>query len=460
MTRTSGVARGTGDVPPGRHEVKLSKRTQSVLVCLTTVCVLSQAHAAQQGPVEDVFEWSLNGGAQYSDNIARTQENEESQTVGIAGLVLQLNANRPRLRSDVGANLQYRDYLDDAFDNEVVGGVNAGLDLAFVPKRFHWVVEDNFGQIANDRQLADTPDNRQNVNYLSTGPDFFFSMGGRTLLQLSGRYGDAYYETTPEDNQSLTGSLALIRRMSDSASWSINGSTTEVEYDEEELFAKYQLDRAFLRFEAEGSRTTFSADAGYSAVDREGSDKDDGLMARVEVSRAVAARSRIGLAAGTEFATPAEAFRRDQTLTGIPTTGADDAVAFSDPYQSDYAYLTWSTEWTRGSIGATLSVRSEEHEIVTVQDRDIRSIALTLARQLTPRVSATLTGTYNEEELVNVDIDFDEVNVSLGVTWLLGQGISVLLQLDHLEGSSNDTFRDYDENRAYLGISYTRRRGL
>ncbi|HKU15941.1 MAG TPA: outer membrane beta-barrel protein [Steroidobacteraceae bacterium] len=442
--------------------MKLSKKTQSVLGCLATACVLPQAHAAQAPQVGaaagDVFQWSVNAGAEYSDNIRRVAVDEESQTVGTAGLQLALNVNRPRLLSSVAANLQYKDYLDNAFDNEVVGGVDGSLDYALIPQRLHWIVEDNFGQVANNRQLADTPANRQNVNYLSTGPDIIFGRG-RTFLEISGRYEDAYYETTPEDNQSLTGSVALGRRFSESASLALTGSTTEVEYDDEALFSKYQVDSAFLRFEGEGRRTTINADAGYTQVDREGGEKSDGPLFRLELSRAVAARSRIGLQAGTEFATPGEAFRRDQQVSGIPE-GADDIVPASDPYQNDYAYLTWSTVWPRGTFTATLSARSEEHEVVTTQDRDTRSAAVTFARQITPRMKADLNAQYSEEELVNVDVDFDETNVGVGLSWLLGQGISLTLRLNHLEGSSNDGLRDYKENRAYLGIGYTRRRAL
>jgi hypothetical protein len=437
--------------------VKLSKTTQSVVGCLATVCVLQQASAAQVGD-EETFDWALSAGVQYSDNVQRTAVNEESETIGVAGLQVEINSTRPRLTSEVAADLEYRDYLDDAFDNEVVGGVDAALDFALIPRRLHWVLEDNFGQISNQRQLADTPDNRQNVNYLSTGPDITFALGGRTLLQVSGRYGDTYYENTPEDNQSLTGSVALVRRMSDTASLSLNGSTTEVEYDEEELFAKYRLDRGFLRYEAEGSRTTFSADAGYTQVDREGDEKSDGLLARVELSRAVGSRSRLGFQAGTEFTTPGEAFRRDQTVTGIPTTGADDAVPITDPYQLDYAYLTFTTLWPRGSLVATLNARNEEHEVVTLQDRDIRGASVQFTRRLTARVSADFGGFYDQEEFVNTDVDFDEWNVTVGLSWLLGRGISLNVRLDHLEGSSDDGLRDYEENRAYIGIAYAPRR--
>ena len=149
---------------------------------------------------------------------------EESETIGTAGLLLGITTDRPKLDADVAAHLEYRHYLDDTFDSEVVGGVNAFVAYAFIPERFIWVVEDNFSQISSDITAVDTPDNRENVNFLSTGPDFTIGLTARTSLQLSGRVSDEYYEERETDSQGLSGSLALIRQMSDASSVSLNGS--------------------------------------------------------------------------------------------------------------------------------------------------------------------------------------------------------------------------------------------
>jgi hypothetical protein len=39
--------------------------------------------------------------------------------------------------------------------------------------------------------------------------------------------------------------------------------------------------------------------------------------------------------------------------------------------------------------------------------------------------------------------------------WQLGQRISLRARVDHYVGSSDDGTRDYTENRAYIGISYS-----
>ena len=137
---------------------------------------------------------------------------------------------------------------------------------AFIPERFVWVVADNFSQIASDITSVSTPDNRENVNYLSTGPDITIGLTGRTSLLLSGRVNDTYYEEADTDSEGLSGSLALVRQMSDFSALSLNGSTTEVNFDDE-VFADYRIDEAFLRWSTETERTTFILDGGYNRID-------------------------------------------------------------------------------------------------------------------------------------------------------------------------------------------------
>lgn len=430
------------------------KKKLAGLGCIAAAVALPGIAVAQTAGQRELI-WALEAGAEYTDNVRRSSVDEESQTIGIAALSFELNTDRPRLDANIGANLRYEKYFDDAFDDEIAGGLDGLVTYAFVPERFLWSIADNYGQIANNRTAVDTPDNRQSVNYFTTGPDIIVALGGRTSMQLSGRFSDAYYENTPEDHQTLTGSLALIRQLSEITALSVNGSTSDIEYEESQLFGDYRLDQTYLRWATETERSTFIVDGGYSSIDT-GEDTSGGLLARLELSRVVAARSRIGLSAGTEYATPQEAFRRDQELTGIET-GADDAIAASDPYQMDYAYLTWTTDWERSAFTVGVNARREEHEIETNADRETLGATFGISRQLSRRLDGEFSGGYFEEDLVNAGFSFDEWTVGVGLSWLLNDRVSVSLRLDHLEGTSDDGTRDYDENRAYLGIAYSRR---
>jgi hypothetical protein len=45
----------------------------------------------------------------------------------------------------------------------------------------------------------------------------------------------------------------------------------------------------------------------------------------------------------------------------------------------------------------------------------------------------------------------------VGLSWFVNPQVSLGLRVDRFESTSEDGTRSYDENRAYLGITYARR---
>ena len=179
---------------------------------------------------------------------------------------------------------------------------------------------------------SDTPDNRENVNFLSTGPDFTIGLTARTSLQLSGRVSDTYYEERDTDSQGLSGSVALIRQMSDISSLSLNGSTSETDFDEE-VFSDFRIDSGLSALaDGHASEPRLILDGGYNRVSQDDQfdliedDASGGLLARLEFSRAVGARSRFGVVAGTGLETPGQGLRRIQDVIGVDPGDDEDAI--------------------------------------------------------------------------------------------------------------------------------------
>ncbi len=449
-------------VQPMGSDVRARTRTTILGLAVAAALALPVASHAQ---AVDENSWfvTLDGGVNYTDNVSRSQVDEESETIGTAGLLLGITTDRPKLDADVAAHLEYRHYLDDTFDSEVVGGVNAFVAYAFIPERFIWVVEDNFSQISSDITAVDTPDNRENVNFLSTGPDFTIGLTSRTSLQLSGRVSDAYYEERETDSQGLSGSVALIRQMSDASSLSLNGSTSETDFDEE-VFSDFRIDSAFLRWQTATERTTLILDGGYDRVVQDDpfnlteDDESGGLLARLEFSRAVGARSRVGVIAGTGLETPGQGLQRVQDVIGVDPDDDDDAIVGSDAYRADYAFLSFNTDWERGSIAAVVDFRSETHETETEADRDAYGALIEASREISRRFTVSLNSRYTKNDFSETGFAFDEWSVGAGMSMQVSDRFSVQARIAHIEGSSDDGTRDFDENTAYIGFSYTRGR--
>jgi len=410
----------------------------------------SLAHAAQE------FSISLNAGATYTDNVGRVSDNEQSETMAGAGLQMSLVNREDRLQTNIAADLQYRHFLDDSFDDELVGGLNGDLRYWFVPNRFAWIVQDNLAQALIDPRAVDTAANRQNINFFSTGPDFRLRLGARTDLAVQGRWSDASYEDSDVDNQRLTGSVSVIRHLAPTRSLSLNGTASRVEYDQSPPNSDYDTQSASLGFNAQGTRTTLDLQAGYTSLHDFG-DSSDGPLFSLAVTRKVAARSTLSLNAGTNLIDTAEAFRRDSAIGGVsPDIG--DAIVSRDPFQSDYLTIGLRVDGGRTGIRAAVDWRKEDHERDDALNRELRGASLELSRQLTPALTARLSGAWNMQDFDESSVDFDEWSVGAGIDWGFSRSFTVSLRGDHFTGSGDTStgngVRDYEENRIALRISY------
>jgi len=411
--------------------------------------------AAPLASADETANWALVTGVERSDNITRVTTDETSETTALVGLVLGIDTVRPRLVADISADLQYREYLNHTYENELLGGLDGTVTYQLVPERLAWVIEDNFAQIAVDGRLVDTPDNRQNVNYFTTGPDITLPLGARTALQVLGRYSDVSYEETPEDNEVMEGSLALVRQVSTATTVSLVGTREEIRYDRNALYADKDLTRAFLRLVTESRRASFSVDLGYSVVDVAQQDSEDGPIASLNITLPVAARSRLTIEAGTELATTEDVLRRDQDATGVDI-GIEDVLASADVFQSDYAYLSWDTELPRGSFGVAVNAGRETHDVEVSRDREIYGANIGITRSLSPRVEARIAGRYEMDRFLSNDQEVDELTASIGLLWRVSREFSISLRYDHIRGTGNDDSNDYVENVAYVGFSVGR----
>jgi hypothetical protein len=410
-------------------------------------CVVAAGFAHAEGSADFTL------GVTHTDNVGRTRIDEQSETIGTAGLGLSVDMERPRLSTAIGANLEYRDYIDESFDSEVVGGLDGSLTYAFVIDRFLWSVDDNYGQIAQDRTLADSPDNRQNFNYFSTGPDIIVPFGAVTSGQASGRWSDTYYEDGSQDSQALSGSLALVRMLSEQTSVSLNGSISEVTYDQAAT-PDSTITEGFLRYASTGSRTTLSTDVGYTEAKNGDEEADGGFLFRATVSRQIGARSSVSLEAGSEFSDTGTAFRLDQDALGVQPESSD-ALASSDVFRNTYLYLTSSFALTRTTFTGGLRASQERYQDQIQQDRDIFGATVGMQRRMSPRFTFDVTGAYSKEEFKVGKVVYNEWSANLGLSWQMNRDWSLIFGAGHYDGSGDGLSRDYDENRASLSLRYS-----
>lgn len=430
-------------------------RGKGGLVCGSVGLLLAAGPLAAAEEPAQRFGWYTEAGAELSDNIARTESDGQDETTAVGRLGLDIQTKRPRLDADIAADLAYREYLERDIDAELTGGLDGVVDFALIPERFSWVVEETYGQISKDRTVADRRDNREQMNYLSTGPELTLPLGARTAIQLTGRWTDTYLEDSATDNNAVIGNVALIRQFSENFSLSLNGGVSKTEFDDPLTFPDYETRQASIEMQISGPRTKLVASTGYLEYEQDGvADSSDFLMARVDLSRDIGARSQLRLVVGTAPASTGESFRSDRAVIGIGD-GPEAAQAAADIFRSDDAYLTFSTEWQRTSASIFFSARREAHEVFKELDREQYRGGLAFTRDISRSLTVNLFGSYLKEERTATAFKFDEWFAGGGVRWQFAPRLSIQMRLEHYAGSSDDGTREYDENRAYIGIRYS-----
>lgn len=426
-------------------------KTFPVLTVLTSALALAGNANAQE------TSFSVSVGATHTDNVRRVDVGEESEVMPEAALTFDI-VREGRLATSLSADLTYRGYQENSFNDsdELVGGLDAQLSYAFVPDRFSWTFENNYGQILIDPQAVETPDNRQDLNFLSTGPDFNFPLGGRSSLVIGGRWSDLSYEESDFGNERLSGSIGLHRQMGGTGTLGLDVTAQRVEFDGSPSDA-YDQQSAYLVYGFGGPRTQIEVRGGWSEAHDSGDTFSHPLLS-VSLTRQMSERSKLQLDAGTGLVDSADAFRRDRGIAGVPD-GSENVIAGPDLVEEDHLSASWVVTGGRTTIDIRTNWRNEDREFDTEFDRESLDYGLNLARQVGPRLKASLFGFRRDTDYDNDNVHYEEWSAGIGLDWSLSRNYSVALRAEHFNGggdtSAGTGTRNYDENRYTLRFTYS-----
>lgn len=417
----------------------------SASLALSTLAV-SGASAAN-------LAYEATTGVGHSDNIRRTSVDQEGEDIAMAGLQFSLDQRSARLDTDLIGDFAYYDYLNGTFDSEVLGNFAGNARLALVPERLVWVFADNFGQVLNDPFTPATPDNRENINYFTTGPDATLAFGSQMRLQVGARYALTTYEDSPFDSETKSGEISLSRLLSSASSVGLHGRVQDVEYDEIALNADYTLNEAFLRYDADGARTFLTLELGYTKIDRDTlARSEDGLLMRLDVSRRLSASSTGNLSAGREFSSTGASFAATQSAGGVSLETAPGRQSIL-PFTHDYASLGWTFSRNRTGLSLSGSWNEQSYE-VPLLDQTLTSLSTSVRRDLSSATTLLLQAAYLRGQFKQPGSDYDEITAGVSFSWQLGRHVLLNLTYDRADRDSDLADGGYTENRYWLSIGY------
>jgi len=423
---------------------------------LSIVIVSSFAATAAQA---ETLSYGVDAGVAETDNVTLVPANKVSQTMAIADLDFDYKQQTRLFDADAKGDFSYLDYLQNAYGSQLIGRFDGTANVAIVPERLTWAVQDDFGQSTLDPFTPTTPNNLENVNYFSTGPDLTLRLGSTSFLNLSARYARTEYETSPFDSNRLQGSVAWGVQLSALSTVSLNADTEHVFFANTTLNTDFDRTNAFVRYVLQGSRTDLTVDLGATRVTEDDTSTTGG-HAKIQLGRKLSSAAKLTLSAGRDLTDASTNFSTLQS-GAIGVVGTAPAPVTSASYTSNYASADWRYERNRTTID--ISGRWEKDDYITQPLLDVSrgGIEFRVERNLTRAFTGELLGrayktdyVHNLASSINGTTNFDDQLIAGVLSWRHGRGLEIKFRVEHDARVISNANYGYKDNRAFLTVGY------
>ncbi len=419
--------------------------------------MLAFAAASYAQDVDRPLSAYVTAFGEYTDNIARTFDDEKSALIYGAGVGFDLQTNRRRVRSKLQGDLSYLDSDEDLYESGVLGQVLGNVELSAIPDRLSWLIDGAYGQIPVDERLADTPANRQDFTTIRTGPELTVPLSRRTTLQLGGSYATTNYEIALDDFDRVEGALSLRYRLSPRQTISLTGATTDTRFEREDLFTDYRQDRGFLEWSATGARTTLLVQAGYDVLEEDDQDDNSGsTIYNVRVTRRVGQRGTVVLQVDQQLSDTSSAFARRVEFTGVGG-GAVDVSPSAGVFRARSGKLHYRTSARQLQIDVGAMYEEDRYvddDAFGANDRDLVFSSLAVFKIMSPSVLAGFFGDVTKAEFVQEDFEYTEWDAGLLGAWRILPSLGLQLSAGRSKRSGGLERGGFEENVVRLSLFY------
>lgn len=438
----------------------MSTRSTRIRVLGSMLAVTATSASAAQ------FDYGWRAGVSHSDNIGLTETDPTSQNSLVPGFDFSYQQEGSAFQANVVGNLEYRDYLGQAFDNQKLAQLAGQANWTVLPQRLDFTVRD----LANVQPLSvfssNQPDNQQQTNVLALGPTLHFRLNDTLRGQVGLSYTNSRASKTIDFNSSRgTLALKLLKDLTRTAQLSANAETERVTFDKNNTSPAYNHTRLFVGSVSRFSQLDIEAALGWSRlVFRQANTVNSPLM-RLSLAWRATPRSKFALRASRQYGDAVADLLADLGQNSAiippnaplsPNIGTGNAVVSSQVYierrlETEYAYNgTLLSAW----------VAPRYHKLSYVNDSTFNQRGFGgsagLGYRLRPR--ATLSAFADTESLRYESLARTDRTTSLGIA-LTNQRTehwSWNLSLTRYLRRSTTVDASYHANAIYLGIAYRR----
>jgi hypothetical protein len=440
------------------------------------VCVLgiaTQAAFAQEiQPTPPRLDYRVGIGVEHTDNINLDEDDPRSENILAPAFGFQYRQGGSVVQARVDGAVEYHDYLQNTFGDELRGQIGAHVNWTMLPERLNFLFEDYLGVQPVDNLATNAPSNLQQTNVFAAGPTLDFRMGAAARGQLELRYVNSYAEESDQFNSNReVGAFRVIRDLSPTSLVSGNVEAQHIDFVHDSGGPSFNRYNVFGRYAQSLRVFDYSFDLGYNWI-KSGAPLDDHShpLARFTAGWHPTERSRLELVGAYQYSDAAtDLLETVQTrilptraMTEIGTSITTGATVVSPaPYQETRFLLLYGFHETLWTIDVSAHHHKYDYlnsfnDPFAGSSQILRGGEIDFGYNFSPTITAGLLGA--AEIASYPGLDRTDRNWTYGVFYrqTLTPHWSWNAEYTHYRRTSDAAGQDVDQNTIFAAISYTR----
>lgn len=406
--------------------------------------------------------YSLGYGLGYTDNALLTPDNTQDDWINSVRAGFTLFQSTPTIEAKVSSDAQYNNYKNNTSSDNTVFDLNLFGKWNISPQRFSWTVEDYFTQTAIIPTGPNIPDNRQNTNTVSSGPDFTLRINPVNALELGARYMRNTYQTSNISNTRATGYTRLVHDFSARTRFSLNLNAESVNYDDLAGGTNVNFTRTdqFVGLSNLTALNRVTMDVGTTHINRDNAADVSGGLGRFRWTRQISSTSSFALYASSELTDAGQqALTQGQAASQGPLQpGSAIPIVSGDVFRKKSAELAYAFQRVYGYNILRVFRQKNEFEFTPAADEERRGGGFDVGYDFSAAMTAAIFGSYAHVENTGTvpRLVYRDESYGVGLVQRLTRLVSLRLDLqENVRNADPSTRINYTEHRALLSIAYS-----
>src|SRR5690554_1177457 len=411
-------------------------------VLLSAALVLSTSQASAE-PVSVVMSLS----SEYSDNIRQTSEKQDD-IVHTATVGASYRNQEGMLDHTFDGLLGFETYQNNTYGNDLTVDLSwLGL-LNLIPQRLIWRFSENLRDTRQSSLRPNTPDNRERVNFFSTGPTYILPITNADRLQFNANYARTDYEESSQiDTYRYGGSVAWHHLTPSLLNVSLTGAVDQVYYENDVELTNRS---AALGLSKTHEFLDWRIEGGYAQTEAEqfgGQNEYDGMEGEISLRYQMSTDGQLNLFASHQLTDTSSQF--SVLIFDLPFTFSLQQVVRLTVYEAGYSQQLTG----RDQLAFSVARRHQEFE-TTGETEEINGITARWNHQFSPMVSGYLFGTYEYRRYSEFDREDNEREIGIGLKANLYRNLQLEGFVALRDQTSDEGIYDYDEMRIGVKAVY------